>query len=282
MTPLRRQFESYMALQRFSPKTKAAYLNAVKGLAAFYRTSPDKLENEQIQAYLHYLIENRKLAWSSVNVSLSGLCCFYRHCLKREEIALCIPRRPRQHQLPKILSPEEVLRIIDSGTNIKQRVLLMTIYGTGLRVSEAVKLKPFHIERDRKMIRVEQGKGRKDRYTLLPERLLAELEIYGRKSPSCQWVFPGRREGNYLSIATAQKYYERAREKAGIVHGQGIHTLRHCFATHLLEQGADISIIKKLLGHRSLKTTMNYLHLIKERTCLLKSPLDHLFDRTSS
>ena len=277
MTQLRLQFESYMTLQRFSPKTKAAYINAVKGLAAFYRISPDKLSNEQVQAYLHYLIENRKLAWSSVNVALSGLCCFYRYCLKREDTALVIPRRPRQHQLPRILSTEEVYRIIHAVTNLKQRILLMTVYGAGLRVSEAVKLKPFHIERERKMIRVEQGKGRKDRYTLLPERLLQELEVYREKSRPLQWVFPGRREGNYLSIATAQKYYERAREKAGIEHGQGIHTLRHCFATHLLEQGADISIIKELLGHRSLKTTMNYLHLIKERTCLLKSPLDHLF-----
>jgi len=282
MTQLRLQFESYMAIQRFSPKTKAAYINAVKGLAAFYRQSPDKLANAQVQAYLHYLIEDRKLAWSSVNVALSGLCCFYRHCLKRENTALAIPRRPRQHQLPRILSAEEVFHIIDSVTNMKQRVLLMTVYGAGLRVSEAVKLKPFHIERDRKMIRVEQGKGRKDRYTLLPEVLVHELELYWKRCRPHQWVFPGRKEGNYLSIATAQKYYEGARKKAGIIHGQGIHTLRHCFATHLLEQGADISIIKELLGHRSLKTTMNYLHLIKERTCLLKSPLDHLFPRSSS
>jgi len=282
MTPLRSQFESYMTLQRFSPKTKEAYTNAVKGLAMFYRTSPDKLGNEQVQSYLHYLIEDRKLAWSSVNVALSGLCCFYRHCLKRENTALSIPRRPRQHRLPKILSPEEVFRIIDSVTNLKQRVLLMTVYGAGLRVGEVVRLKSFHIERERKMIRVDQGKGRKDRYTLLPEILLHELEIYWRRSHPRQWLFPGRREGNYISIATAQKYYERAREKAGIIHGQGIHTLRHCFATHLLEQGTDISMIKELLGHRSLKTTMNYLHLTKERTCILKSPLDHLFDKSSS
>ena len=268
-----------MTLRRLSPKTMEAYLRAVKGLAEFHNLSPDKLDSDQILRYLQYLIVERKLAWSTVNQVFSGLCCFYRDCLGREDLGFSIPPRPRIRKLPNILSRNEVFRLIDAADNIKQHALLMTIYGAGLRVSEVVRLKAPHIESDpdRMLIRVEQGKGRKDRYTILSDKLLEELRLYWKCCRPEEWLFPGQKKSNFLTVSSAQKYYNRAKEKAGITRGKGIHTLRHCFATHLLEQGVDIYTIKKFLGHSSIVTTMRYLHITKERIALVKSPLD--FDK---
>ncbi len=150
----------------------------------------------------------------------------------------------------------------------------MTVYGAGLRVSEVVKLKPFHIESSRKMIRVEDGKGKKDRYTILPDKLLEELRLYWKICRPKEWLFPGTNKAWPLSAGAAQRVFYDAAKKAGFSKCGGIHTLRHCFATHLLEGNYDIYSIKKFLGHSSLTTTMRYLHITKERIALVKSPLD--------
>lgn len=153
----------------------------------------------------------------------------------------------------------------------------MTVYGAGLRVSEVVKLKPFHIESSRKMIRVEEGKGKKDRYTILPGRLLEELRIYWKLCRPKEWLFPGNHSYRPLSSGAAQRVFYDAAKKAGFSKCGGIHTLRHCFATHLLEGNYDIYTIKKFLGHSSIVTTMRYLHITEERIRSVKSPLD--FDK---
>lgn len=274
MTALRKKMIVGMTLERLAPKTQEAYLGAVKGLAKFYHQSPDLIDQEKVQAYLHYLIAERKLAWSSCNVALSALQYFYAKVLKLDERDFCIPPRPRQRKLPTILSFDEVMRLINSASNIKHRALLLTVYGAGLRVSEAVKLKPHHIESARMMIRVEDGKGRKDRYTILPEMLLKELKLYWKACRPGKWLFYGRDPMKPMPIGTGQKIYYLTKEKAGITVGRGIHTLRHCFATHLLENGTDIYTIKKLMGHSSIKTTYGYIHVTRESIASVKSPID--------
>jgi len=185
---LRTQFLNYMTLQRFSPHTQRGYIAAVKGLADFYKKSPDLLTNDQMQDYFRYLIKDRKLAWGSCNNHFSGISCFCRNILKWDEITFKCPPRPRIRQLPIIISEEE------AKDNLKHKVILKTVYSAGLRLSDVIRLKPEHIESDpsRMMIRIEQGKGRKDRYTILARTLLPELKEYWRKYKPGEWLFPGQ------------------------------------------------------------------------------------------
>ena len=273
---LREQFIHYLTLQRYSPKTHKAYIDAVYGLARYHMKSPDTLTNDEIQEYLRYLIEGKKLAWSSCNVIFSGLNSFYKNIVKWEETQFFIPRRPRSKKIPMVLSIEEVARLINVPSNLKHRVLLKTVYSAGLRVSEVVLLKPHHIESDpsRMMIRVEQGKGRKDRYTILSKKLLPMLRDYWQKCKPKEWLFPGRTQKEPMSPGTAQRIYHTAKQRAGITKGRGIHTLRHCFASHLLWGGEDMYTIKRLLGHSSIKTTVRYLHVTQDQINAVISPLD--------
>jgi len=274
MTPLRKKMIDEMTLGRLAPKTQEAYLSAIRGLARFYNHPPDRIEQEKVQAYLLHLMEERKLAWSSINIVFSALRYFYHKVLKWDDTEFHIPPRPRQRKIPMLLSREEVHRLIDSITNPKHRCLLLTVYSAGLRVSEVVSLKPRHIERERGMIRIEQGKGRKDRYTLLSERLLDELDAYWKLYRPNLWLFPGRHPEQAITISTAQKIYDKAKRKSGISRGRGIHTLRHCFASHLLDQGIDIYLIKEMMGHRAITTTFGYLHTSQARIAAVRSPLD--------
>ena len=274
---LRKRFNDYMVLRGLSPNTQESYIQAVSGLALYYNQSPARLSNDQIQTYLLYLIKDRCLAWSSCNVAFAGVRCFYTQILKWNETRFHIPPRSRQKKRPRILSIQEVERLLSVVKNPKHRALLMTVYGAGLRVSEVVRLKPCHIESDRMLIRVELAKGRVDRYTILQERLLEELRIYWRVyRPGREWLFPGRDRKQPISIATAQRIYNQARDKAGITRGRGIHTLRHCFATHMLENGENLDTIQRWMGHKSIVTTSGYLHVCKERQRTAKSPLDEL------
>ena len=274
---LRKHFYDYMVLRGLAPNTQEAYILAVLGLARYYNQSPAKLSNDQIQDYLLYLIKDRCLAWSSLNVAFSAIRCFYTQILKGDDTRFHIPTRSRQKKRPRILSIQETCRLLSRVANPKHRALLMTVYGAGLRVSEVVRLKPDHIESDRMLIRVEQAKGRVDRYTILQERLLDELRIYWRVyRPGREWLFPGRDRNQPMSIATAPKIYNQARDKAGITRGRGIHTLRHCFATHMLEAGEDIDTIQRWMGHKSIVTTSGYLHVCKPRQRTAKRPMDEL------
>ena len=242
-TELRKKFEDYLILNRLAQKTQEAYLNAVTDLARHYNQSPEHLTDEQIQLYLVHLIRHRKLSWSSCNVNFSGLHCFYKRFLNRPQSEFSIPPRPRQKKLPEILSRQEVLKLINAADDVCHRALLMITYGSGLRVSETVHLKPHHIESDRMLVRVEQAKGRKDRYTLLSQKALDQLRIYWKAMRPEKWLFYGRDKAQPMHITTAQKIYYRTQKAAGITKGKGIHTLRHCFATHLLEQGVDVYLI---------------------------------------
>jgi len=277
-SPLRTQFINYLTLQRYSPKTKDAYISAVYGLARHYIISPDKLSDKQIQDYLRYLIEKRKLAWSTCNVVFSGLICFYQNVLNRDKTVFSIPPRPRSKKIPMVLSVEEVQCLLNSVSNLKHRALLMVAYSAGLRVSELVSLKVHHIESDssRMMIRIENGKGQKDRYTILSTKVLKVLKEYWKEYRPKEWMFFGNDINKPMPIGTAQKIYYNAKKKAGITKGRGIHTLRHCFASHMLWNGENVYTIKRLLGHSSIKTTYKYLHVTRQQIEAVISPLDML------
>ena len=214
-TDLRTQFLNYMTLQRFADHTQRTYVTGVKGLAKFYMQSPDTLSNEQIQDYLLYLLEDRKLTWGTVNAYLSGLICFYRGFSKWDETQFQIPPRPRARKLPTVFSKKEVKRLLAAADNLKHRLLLQTAYSAGLRVSELVRLKPHHIESDpdRMMMRVDQGKGKKDRYTILSKKLLADLRIYWSKYHPGKWLFAGQNPIKHLSEAAAQRVFYLAKKK---------------------------------------------------------------------
>jgi len=214
-TDLRTKFNNYMTLQRLSPHTKRSYIRAVKGLATFYNKSPDKLTNDQIQEYLRYLLEDCKLSWGTCNNYFSGIVSFYKNVCKWDEARFQIPPRPRIKKLPMVFSVEEVKRLLDAVDNLKHLVLLETVYSAGLRVSELVRLQPHHIESDasRMMIRVEQGKGKKDRYTVLSKKLLVDLRTYWRKYRPGKWLFPGQKAEKHLGEAAAQRAFYLAKKK---------------------------------------------------------------------
>jgi integrase/recombinase XerD len=276
MTPLRQKMINEMKLRNFSPKTEYAYVSAVAGLAQYFNCSPDKLNNENVQSYVLHLIEGRKLSWSTCNVVISGLRFFYDVTLSKQSISLAIPPRKKKKYLPEILSTEELERLFACTSNLKHRALLMTTYAGGLRVSEVVRLKLTDIDSKRMMIRVAQGKGNKDRYTILSHRLIKELHEYWKMYRPPTWLFQAQDLKRPMPIGTAQKIYYNAKSTAQIKKGKGIHTLRHCFATHLLEAGVDLRTIQTLMGHTSISTTIMYLQVTRKRLTSIKSPLDLL------
>ena len=275
MGALRTKMIEEMQLRNFSVRTQQSYVSAMVGLVRYYRQSPDQLTQDEIRSYLLHLKE-RGLSASSRNVAISGLKFFYHQILSWNEEKLFIPPRKRSWALPEVLSQREVEQLLLATVRLRDRCLLMTAYGTGLRVSELVSLKLSDVDQQRMMIRVEQGKGRKDRYTILSERLLSVLKRYRTAYQPALWIFFGKDRTRPMDISTAQKIYNLAKQKAAIHKGKGIHTLRHCFATHLLEAGVDLVTIQTLLGHHSLQSTQRYLQIRQPKLDSTVSPLDLL------
>jgi len=276
MTPLREKMVRDMQLRRLSDNTQRIYTHAVFALARHYMKAPDRLTEEQVKAYILYLLNERKLAWSTCDTNVAGLQFFYCITLGRNSMRLAIPSRKSEKRLPEILSAEEISRLVASTRNLKHRVLLATAYSAGLRASELVHLKITDIDSDRMMIRVEQGKGNKDRYTILSTRLLQQLRDYWRIYHPSSWLFPSRKPDRPLTRTSASKVFDAAKEKAGIHKVGGIHSLRHAFATHLLEAGVDARTIQILMGHKSVISTMRYLQVTRKRIGATQSPLDLL------
>ena len=274
MTPLRKRMIRELELRRKAPTTVSSYVKAVEELARYYRRSPDRISTEEIRDYMHFLIVGKKLSYSSCNHKIVAINFFFREVVRRK-VNLRVPMK-RSGRLPEPLSREEVARLFDTAENQKHRVLMMTAYSGGLRVSELVRLKPQDIHSDRMLIRVNQGKGRKDRYTLLSQRLLDELRAYWRESRPESWLFPNQTRTDHMPTCTPARAFYRLKQRAGITHGHGIHTLRHSFATHLLEAGVDLRTIQILMGHTSLNTTVKYLHVTEKHLEQTKSPLDLL------
>jgi integrase/recombinase XerD len=280
MTTLRQDFIRELVLRGIAPRTQDAYISAVYGLAKYYHQSPDQLSDDQLKDYMFYLAREKDYAASSLNQVVSALRRFYQLVLKRsvDHLRLLLPRVHKAIRRPQVFAASELERLFLIGaTDPKDRAFLMTVYGAGLRLNEACHLKAEHILRARMQIRVEQGKGQKDRYTLLSPRLLQELESYWRAYRPQHWMFPSSRDPNLpLPDGTAQKMFYQAVQRAGLPRKGGIHSLRHSFATHLLEAGVEITVLQRLLGHSSLATTSVYLHVRQERLAQIKSPLQLL------
>ncbi len=278
MGELRDRMVRDMDVRRFSQRTIESYVAGVRGLAKHYHRPPDQLSNDEVQRYLLYIREQRHLSASTCNQVRCALKFLYEVTLQRPRAALTVPPVRREQKLPEILSREEVERILAAARTLRERVLLMAAYGSGLRVSELVALRPSDLDGERGVIRVEQGKGKKDRYTALAERLVREVSqyyvVYGRPE---HWVFPQRHDPRrHMDTSSAQKIYYTAKRRAGITKVGGIHALRHGFATHSLEAGVDLPTLGRMLGHTSVSTTMRYLHTTTKRVSAQISPLDRL------
>lgn len=279
MSSLRAKMIEQMQLHRLAPGTQDNYVRAIRDLSAYYNhCSPARLTSAQIRHYLHYLLTEKQLAWSSCNVVAAAIRFFYVDTLGWTPIQLNLPPRPAHKPLPRVLSVEQLERLFATTDNAKHRALLMTAYAAGLRVSETVRLKLTDIESDpsRMLIHIHQGKGNKDRYSLLSERLLLELRAYWKIDSPRPWLFPGAKANQPMPSGTAQKVYNQARARAGIEQGSGFHTLRHSFATHLFDAGVDPHTLQLLLGHRSIKTTLKYVHVSRRHLMQVRSPLDLL------
>ncbi|MCP3922082.1 MAG: tyrosine-type recombinase/integrase [Desulfobacterales bacterium] len=276
MTQLRQKMINDMKLRRFAPGTQKLYVYAVEGLAKYYNRSPDLISEDEVFSYLIYLQEEKKLEWGSCNGLAAGLNFFYKTTMKEENIKFKIPKRKHTRKLPAIFSRSDLKKLFDATDNMRNRMILTTAYSAGLRVSEVISLKPEHIESSRKLIRVEQGKGNKDRYTLLSSKLLKDLKIYWKRYHPKEYLFyPMGNPQRPLTKNMAWKIFNKAKEKAGLKRGRGIHSLRHSFATHLLEDGVDLYSIKTFLGHSSISTTMIYLRLTENGLKKIKSPFDN-------
>ena len=276
MTPLRQRMIEDLKIRDYSEHTVAAYVSAVYRLAKFYHKSPDKLDREAIRAFLVDLVEQKKVSWPYYKQVLAALRFFYRHVLRHGEVVEDV-RGPRpEKRLPVVLSVVEVARFFKAIPSLKHRTILMLAYGAGLRIGEAVRVRVSDIDRERKVLRVQQGKGKKDRYTILSPAMLEILDRYCWAARPEDLLFTTRFKDRPITDSTVQRVCIQAREDAGIDKRISPHTLRHSFATHLLEAGTDLRVIQVLLGHASPKTTAIYTHVSTDLIGKTLSPLDAL------
>jgi site-specific recombinase XerD len=277
ISPLRQRMIEEMTIRHFSTATQKSYIRAVKEFADFFGHSPAKANAEDIRRYQLHLASSG-LGVPTRNMTMTALRFFYRATIKRPEVTdqVVFAREPRR--LPVVLSQEEVARFLDAAPGLKAKAVLSLAYATGLRVHEISVLKIGDIDKDRMMIRVEQGKGSKDRYVMLSPYLLDLLREYWRKYRPRDWLFVSRigRGANRLSTRQINRYCHVAAERAGIAKRVSPHTLRHSFATHLLENRTDIRVIQVLLGHKKLDTTALYTRVALKAIGEIISPLDLL------
>lgn len=264
MTPLRCKMIEAMQLRGFSVRTHRSYLDAVSKLAQYYRRSPDRISGEELQAYFLYLAKDRGLSGASCRLYLNAIRFLYVQVLGRDSfgVKLVVPKKAQR--IPELLTRSEVGRILSACTNFKHRMLLATCYGCGLRVSEVVALKVRDIDGERHLLRVEQGKGAKDRNVIISPALLAALRDYWRAVGPRHWLFPSQEYVTPLGIESAQRAFTAAKRRAGIEKVGGIHALRHAFATHQLEAGMPVHQLQRLLGHQNIQSTLRYVHWVPD------------------
>lgn len=275
MTPLRRRMTDDMRLRNMSSLTQSAYLRAVQNFSLFYKRSPDRLSFEDARAYQLHLV-SRGLQPQTINQIVCGLRFFYAVTLGKKDAKSELPLARRADILPPVLSPEEVARFLGAVRDRKYRAALVTIYAAGLRVSEAAVLRVADIDSRRMVIHVRHGKGSKDRYVMLSEQLLTLLRSYWRAERPKDWLFPGPDPSKPITVRPLQRACREAAGIAGLDKKVTVHTLRHCFATHLLEQGVNLRIIQDLLGHRHLNSTSRYARVALDTIRQVHSPLDRL------
>ena len=277
MTQLRQRMLEDMQIRNFSENTQQSYLMQVSLFARHFRRSPEGLGPVNIRAYQVYMTNEKKLAPGSISIATAALRFLYTVTLKRPwDVAEVLPMPKASQTLPVILSPDEVRQFLGCVPRRKGRTVLTVCYAAGLRISEAVSLKPADIDSQRMMIRVEQGKGQKDRYVMLSEQLLKILREWYRFARPTVWMFPGVIPGSHVTVEGVQDACKLGRERSGLKKPVTPHSLRHAFACHLLEYGTDLRTIQLLMGHRSLSTTARYLRLATSKVCATRSPLDLL------
>jgi integrase/recombinase XerD len=276
MTPLRQRMIEDMQLRNLAAGTQKHYISLVAGFAKYFGTSPENLDIEAVRQYQLYLLNERKLSPDAVNQCVSALKFLYLTTLEMPWTNEYFPRARRPHKLPVVLSQKEVLAFFDHVPSLKYRAALMVCYGAGLRISEAVALRITDIESQRGLLRIEHGKGQKDRYAMLSPRLLQVLRRYWCATRPPDFLFPSWRKDRHLSTTSLQLACREAAARAGIAKRVTVHTLRHSFATHLLENGTDLRVIQVLLGHTRIETTTRYAAVSPQVVAATVSPLDKL------
>ena len=276
MSKLRCRLEEELRLRGYSEVTRRIYVRAVRKFVEFHGRSPQRLGAEEIRSYLLHLTAEKQWSRSGVDQAICALKFFYTQVLDRPFEVSKVHYPKRKKKLPVFLSEEEVLRLLSSTSNLKHQALLMTLYASGLRLSEALGLQPADIDSSMMRIHVREGKGGKERYTVLSARLLETLRSYFRQYRPQRWLFCGETQGEPMSSRTAQKIVATAARQAGLAKRVSPHVLRHSFATHLLERGTSLVYIQALLGHQSLKSTVIYTHVSQPALSKVPSPLDSL------
>lgn len=282
MTPLRAQMIKAMRMRGFPPRTHESCLAAVRDLARFHNRSPGELSREDVRAWLEYLVTERDLAPASVRLALNGARFLYVEVLKWEafEVGTALPRRPQR--IPELLTRAEVGRILDACPKPNYRMMMTLCYGCGLRLCEVLAVSVSDIDGERRLLRIEQGKGAKDRLVPLSPTLIEGLRGYWRLYRPAQWLFPGPRPEEALTPSALQRRYTQAKRAAGVAKPGGIHALRHAYATHQLEAGMPVHRLQRLMGHNSLQSTLRYIHWVPklcegdgEFDLLAKLEVDH-------
>lgn len=280
MTELRKRMIEDLAIRNMSPHTARAYIDAVARFAAYFKSPPQTLGAEHVRQYLVYLVQERKAGWSSTNIAICALRFLYHTTLRRPGLLDGIDCPKKRKTLPVVLSMDEVARFFSVVRNLRHRAILMTAYGTGVRVSELASLRVCDIDGERQMIRVRQGKGNRDRYVKLGPALLATLREYWKAYRPNDWLFPGyHHDGQQITPGGVGNLCAQYSRRAALGKKVTIHKLRHSYATHLLEAGTDLRTIQVLLGHRSVATTALYTHVSQQRIAATPSPLDLLAQR---
>lgn len=277
MTPLRQRMLEDMQIRNLSPNTQKCYLQQISLFARHFRRSPEGLGPRNIRSYQVHLTNEKQLATGSIAIATAALRFLYTVTLKKPwDVEAVLPMPRRAQTLPVILSPEEVQHFLSCVPRRKARTVLTVCYAAGLRVSEAIALRPTDIDSQRMTLRVAQGKGQKDRYVMLSEQLLAILRDWYRAARPAEWMFPGLLPGSHITREGINDACTLGAKRSGLTKPVTPHSLRHAFATHLLEYGTDLRTIQLLLGHRSLSTTARYLRMATSRVCATRSPLDLL------
>ncbi len=281
MTDLRQKMIKLMKLSNFAESTQVAYLSAVTRLSKFYGRSPDKITAIEVQDFLLYVSEDLGRSYSTCNQLRSGIVFFFNVVLNDSSVESSLPRKKGEHKLPVVLSLEEVNKVLNATLNPRNRLIFEVAYSAGLRISEVIALKPEHIDSQRMLIRIEQSKGNKDRYTVLSKKVLHNLRSHWDVYRPSTYFFTPNYSDEPLSESIVRKVFKKSLIKSGINKNCSFHVLRHSFATHLLEAGYDLRKIQVMLGHKSITTTTVYLHVAQNSISKITSPLDMFISPSS-
>ena len=276
MSTLREKMLEDLQLRGITPRTQKKYIREVRDLANYFKKSPEELGEKEVKKYLVHLLEDRKLSTGTYKNYVAGIKFLYKTTLNREEVVEKIKYPKAKIKLPVVLDLSEVKTLLSVMENLKHRAILTITYSAGLRISETSHLKVTDIDSKRMMVRVQQGKGYKDRYTILSQTALECLRQYWRAYRPKEWLFEGQKEDTHICISSIRQIFLEAKERAGITKPASPHTLRHSFATHLIEAGTSLHHVQLLLGHRSPTTTTVYLHVSRMNLAQVTSPLDSI------